>query len=196
MLTGTIALVTFATISNEAYVPKSTERSGFSQALDRYNGYMKKFILGISVGLVFLLYSHVLRGQHSEPVIAPASLSQKSSTATTTSPTTSPTTTPSTTPATPQYKDGNYTGSVQNAFYGNVQVSAIIQSGKLSAVNFLEYPNENPNSIYVNQQAIPYLKQEAIKAQSSKVSIVTGATFTSQAFIRSLSDALSQAQQG
>ena len=43
---------------------------------------------------------------------------------------------------------------------------------------------------------MPYLKQEAIKSQSSNVSLITGATFTSQAFNTSLSDALNQAKQG
>jgi uncharacterized protein with FMN-binding domain len=72
----------------------------------------------------------------------------------------------------------------------------VIQNGRITAVNFIQFPNENPNSIYVNQTAMPYLKQETIQAQSSKVSIVTGATLTSQAFIQSLANALSQAKQG
>jgi FMN-binding domain. len=41
---------------------------------------------------------------------------------------------------------------------------------------------------------MPKLKAEAIKAQSAKVNIVTGATNTSRAFINSLTNALSQAQ--
>ena len=111
----------------------------------------------------------------------------------------SSTTTPATSGTTPvaasTYKDGTYTGSVDNAFYGNVQVSTTIGGGKITAVNFLQYPDENPNSIYVNTTAIPFLKQEAIKAQSSNVSVVTGATLTSKAFMQSLANALSQAQQ-
>ena len=151
---------------------------------------MKKYFLGIAVGLIFVVYSTVLRHQHSEPVIAPASLSQNSST------TSIPSTTPSTSSTSPQFKDGTYTGWIENAYYGNVQVSAVIQNGVLTAVNFLQSPNDNPNSIYVNQAAMPYLKHEAIKAQSANVSIVTGATLTSQAFIQSLTNALNQAKQG
>jgi uncharacterized protein with FMN-binding domain len=97
--------------------------------------------------------------------------------------------------ASSQYKDGTYAGSVANAYYGNVQVQAVIKNGQITTVNFLQSPNENPNSIYVNQQAMPYLVQEAIQAQSSKVSAITGATFTSQAFMQSLANALSQATQ-
>jgi uncharacterized protein with FMN-binding domain len=151
---------------------------------------MKKYVLGIGIGIVFLVYSGILRHQHSEPVIAPASLSDNTTSNSSTS------NNPPITTTTVEYKDGTYDGSVTNAFYGNVQVSVTILSGKISAVNFLQSPNENPNSIYVNQAAMPYLKQEAIKAQSSNISIVTGATFTSQAFIGSLSNALNQAKQG
>ncbi|HUC87656.1 MAG TPA: FMN-binding protein [Candidatus Binatia bacterium] len=150
---------------------------------------MRKYVLGIAIIAIFLAYSTILRNQHSEPVVAPSSVSQNNS-----SSTNPPASTPTinTTPSS-QYKDGTYTGSVANAFYGNVQVQAVIQNGKITSVSFLQSPDENPNSIYVNQQATPYLKQEAIQAQSSKVSIVSGATFTSQAFIQSLANALSQA---
>lgn len=154
---------------------------------------MRKYFLGIVIGIIFLAYSVVLRHQHSEPVVAPSSLSQSNSSSA--SQTSSTDGSSSTTP-TPDYKDGTYTGSIANAYYGNVQVSATINGGKITAVNFLQYPDENPNSIYVNSSAIPYLKQEAIKAQSSKVSAVTGATFTSQAFVQSLANALNQARQG
>jgi uncharacterized protein with FMN-binding domain len=154
---------------------------------------MRKYFLGIVIAVVFVAYSTILRHQHSEPIMAPASLSQNNSTDPTS--TLAPTTANNTVAST-QYKDGTYTGSVDNAFYGNVQVSATIQSGKITAVNFLQYPDESPNSLYVNTSAIPYLKQEAIKAQSSNVNVVTGATYTSQAFVQSLSSALSQATQG
>ena len=92
------------------------------------------------------------------------------------------------------YKDGRYTGSTADAYYGYIQVLAVISGGKLTDVQFLQYPNDNPNSSYINSQAKPYLKQEAIQAQSANVNIVSGATDTSQAFIQSLSDALNRAR--
>ncbi len=91
------------------------------------------------------------------------------------------------------YKDGKYTGSVADAFYGNIQVRATIQGGKIVSVDFLQYPNDQPNSVAINQQAMPFLQQEAIKAQSAHVDGVSGATDTSQAFVQSLSAALSKA---
>lgn len=92
------------------------------------------------------------------------------------------------------YVDGSYTGSVADAYYGNVQVQAIISGGKISDVQFLQYPNTHSTSVYINSQAIPYLKQEAIQAQSANVDIVSGATDTSMAFQQSLAAALAQAK--
>jgi uncharacterized protein with FMN-binding domain len=93
-----------------------------------------------------------------------------------------------------QYKNGTYTGSVQDAFYGNIQVQATISNGKISNITFLQYPNDNHTSQYVNSIADPMLAQEAIQAQSAQVNIISGASASSQAFQASLADALSQAK--
>jgi uncharacterized protein with FMN-binding domain len=104
------------------------------------------------------------------------------------------TATNTTTPASSgQYKDGTYTGQVASAFYGNLQVAAVIQNGAIADVQFLQYPQDNGHSRQVSAKAIPILKQEAIAAQSAQVNIVSGATATSQAFQQSLADALAQA---
>ncbi|HVB20074.1 MAG TPA: FMN-binding protein [Candidatus Paceibacterota bacterium] len=93
-----------------------------------------------------------------------------------------------------QYVDGSYTGDSADAYYGTVQVQAIVTNGKLSDVQFLQYPNEHSYSQYVNSQAMPMLTQEAIQAQSANVSGVSGATETSMAFVQSLASALAQAK--
>ncbi len=107
------------------------------------------------------------------------------------SPTSNPTPSPS--PTTGQYRDGSYTGSVTDAFYGNIQVRAKISGGRLTDVTFLQYPNDRQTSIFINSQAMPLLKQEAIEAQNANVSGVSGASATSQAFVESLQTALDQA---
>lgn len=91
------------------------------------------------------------------------------------------------------YKDGTYTGSVADAYYGNIQVQVTISGGKMTDVQFLQYPNDNRTSIEVNAQAMPLLKSEALTAQSAQVDIISGASQTSQAFQQSLSSALQQA---
>lgn len=92
------------------------------------------------------------------------------------------------------YNDGTYTGSVADAYYGNIEVQAIIQNGKLADVTFLQYPNDRDTSRYINSQAMPLLKSEAIAAQSANVDIISGATDSSQAFQESLGVALTHAR--
>ena len=92
------------------------------------------------------------------------------------------------------YTDGTYTGPVTDAFYGNVQIRVTVSGGKITAVTFLQYPNDRSTSREINSQATPWLSQEAIQAQSANVDIVSGATDTSNAFIESLSAALTQAK--
>lgn len=96
--------------------------------------------------------------------------------------------------STPPYKNGTYTGSVADAFYGNIQVQAVILGGKISDVHFLQYPSDRTRSIAINTLAMPNLRQEAIQAQTANVNIVSGATDSSNAFSQSLSSALSQAK--
>jgi uncharacterized protein with FMN-binding domain len=93
-----------------------------------------------------------------------------------------------------QYKDGTYTGSRADAFFGEVQVEATIQGGKLADVQFLEYPSDRRTSVRINNVAVPRLRTEAITAQSAKVDIVSGATLTSRAFMQSLQTALNSAR--
>jgi len=91
------------------------------------------------------------------------------------------------------YRDGTYTGPAVDAYYGTVQVQAIIQNGKLTNVKFLQHPSDRSTSIEINTYAMPILIQEAIVAQNANVDIASGATFTSEAFQQSLASALTQA---
>jgi len=93
-----------------------------------------------------------------------------------------------------KYKDGTYAGSVEDVFYGNVEVRTTVTNGNVANIIFLQYPDHSDNSVKINERAMPILKSEAIKAQSADVDIVTGATQTSKGFIRSLGFALGQAK--
>jgi uncharacterized protein with FMN-binding domain len=92
------------------------------------------------------------------------------------------------------YNDGTYVGDSADAYYGNVQVQVVISGGKITDVQFLDHPQDRSRSVYINDQAMPYLTSEAIQAQSANVDAVSGASETSRAFIESLSSALSQAR--
>jgi len=45
-------------------------------------------------------------------------------------------------------------------------------------------------SLYIMQQALPQLRQQALQTHSGNVNLVSGATYTSQAFTQSLQEAL------
>lgn len=104
------------------------------------------------------------------------------------------TTTAANSTETVSYKDGEYTGPVTNAFFGNVQVKAVIKNGKLTDVVVLEAPNDRAMTIKITNDSMPKLKEEAIVAQSAKIDIISGATQTSEAYRDSLAAALAQAK--
>lgn len=93
-----------------------------------------------------------------------------------------------------QYKDGSYTGPEVDAFWGLVQIKAVIRNGKIADVTFLEYPSDRRTSQRINNVAMPYLKTEALQVQSANVDIISGATLTSEGFAESLQAALDSAK--
>lgn len=93
-----------------------------------------------------------------------------------------------------KYKDGTYVGDVADAYYGDMQVEVVVSSGKIASVNILKSPDGRSTSIRINDRALKILKQETIVAQSAKINSVSGASYSSPAYIESLSSALAQAK--
>ncbi len=158
---------------------------------------MKKLVVSIVVIGVFAIYCFM--HAHAAPIaVTPKTNGSDAPTATPsgTVATGTPPAGDATATSTPgaRYKDGSYTGSVADAQWGYIQVKAIIKNGKITDVQFLQYPNERERSVYINSIADPQLTSEAIQAQSAQVDYISGATDTSDAFVQSLSDALAQAQ--
>ena len=91
------------------------------------------------------------------------------------------------------YVDGTYTGSRADAHWGTVQVLAVITNGQLTDVQFAQYPDHRSRSRTINNRAMPILAREAIQSQHFDVDVVSGATDTSEAFVKSLKVALSKA---
>jgi len=161
---------------------------------------MKKFIVTTVVLGIFVLYGAYQRlgltpadAAGTTVDTTPSPSSGNSNTNSTTGPTVIPNSSGSSTTNTGIYKDGIYTGTPGDAYYGMVQVKTTIQNGRITDVQFLQYPNDRRTSQMINSQAMPMLKNEAIKAQSSKVNIISGATDTSLAFIQSLGSSLQAA---
>ena len=88
---------------------------------------------------------------------------------------------------------GTFTGSTQQTRFGPVQVEITISNGKITAARALQYPNNDFRSQSISQQAIPYLVQETLAAQSANIQGVGGASYTSQGWYDSLVSALAKA---
>lgn len=88
---------------------------------------------------------------------------------------------------------GTYTGASASTIYGPVQVQITLVGGKITNAIALTYPTSSFRDQQINQQAIPYLIQETLAAQSSNIQGVGGASYTSQGWYTSLVSALNKA---
>jgi uncharacterized protein with FMN-binding domain len=95
------------------------------------------------------------------------------------------------TPA-PVTGSGTVSGSTVNTRYGPVQVSVTIENGKLTAVTALQLPSGG-RSGEISNEVGPILSSQALSAQSANIDGVSGATFTSSAYAKSLQAALDAA---
>ena len=76
-------------------------------------------------------------------------------------------------------------GTAINTDKGTVQVQVAFEGDKISAVSMLQQPNHPQTTA-----AVPVLIEETLKAQSSKIDTVSGATITSDAYVQSLQAAI------
>ena len=83
-------------------------------------------------------------------------------------------------------------GPVVNTRFGPVQVEVVIADGQLTDVVALQLPSGR-RSGQISSYAEPVLREEALQAQSASIDIVSGATYTSDAYGQSLQAALDQA---
>ena len=95
---------------------------------------------------------------------------------------------------TPSSTSSTVTGDVASTQWGPVQVQLTLQSGKITDVSVLQYPNGNHRDAEINDYALPILIDETKQAQSAQIDMVSGATVTSDGYIRSLQSALDQAK--
>lgn len=83
------------------------------------------------------------------------------------------------------------TGTLIDTFYGPVQVQVTVTDGKITSVVAVELPTGG-RSGRIAQYAEPILRSEALAAQSANIDFVSGATYTSDGYQRSLQSALDQ----
>ena len=77
--------------------------------------------------------------------------------------------------------------------WGPVQVAIKVAGGKITAVDAIVYPQDNPRDVEINSYAVPTLNQEALAAQNATIDMVSGATVTSRGYLTSLQSALDAA---
>ncbi|GAA2792658.1 FMN-binding protein [Kitasatospora sp. CM 4170] len=85
------------------------------------------------------------------------------------------------------------TGDAVSTRYGPVQVKVTLDGTKITKVDVVQYPTHDHRDREINASAIPVLNEEALAAQSADVDVVSGATYTSDGYTRSLQSALDRA---
>jgi uncharacterized protein with FMN-binding domain len=105
-------------------------------------------------------------------------------------PTTAP---PTTAPPVAASAERTYDGQDIQYVYGDIVVNATLRGGRILNVSVPQNDAVDGRSQMINSYAVPILEQEAVAAQGVNINVVSGATFTSDAFAQSLQSALSQA---
>jgi uncharacterized protein with FMN-binding domain len=85
---------------------------------------------------------------------------------------------------------GTATGDAVDTQYGPAQVKVTVKAGKITAVQAVELQGGDPRSQAISAYAEPILRQEVLRAQSAAVDAVSGATYTSDSYLRSVQSAL------
>ena len=80
--------------------------------------------------------------------------------------------------------------------FGDVQVQVLISNGRITEIKALQMPFDRSRSAYISQVAGPMLRDEALRAQSARIDVISGATYTSDSYAQSLETALQQAHMG
>ena len=96
-------------------------------------------------------------------------------------------------PAGAHLEDGDYLSGTKQYEWGDLQVKISIHSGQITGVQMVRYPDHRTESLEISQMASPLLGSEVIKAQRSKVDVVSSATDTSYIFQDAVADAIKKA---
>ena len=133
----------------------------------------------------------------SAPTAAPLPAAGQAGNSTATAPLSAPATAvPATGSGGTALANGTVTGAVVETQFGMVQVQVTITGGKISDVTALQLPSDRQRSAQISGIVEPMLRGEALTAQSAQIDLISGATYTSDAYAQSLQSALDQAAHG
>lgn len=82
------------------------------------------------------------------------------------------------------------TGPVVNFGYGTIAVRVTVRGNSVIAASVRTLTTLEPTSQQISAQAIPVLRSEVLAAHSSNINGVSGATYTSEGYYKSLQGAL------
>ena len=85
------------------------------------------------------------------------------------------------------------TGTVADTQYGPMQVQLTLAGAKITKVTVLQRTDDGSESDEIDGSALPKLTSETLAAQSAQIDAVSGATYTSSGYIKSLQSALDKA---
>ncbi len=166
-------------------------------------------LVGTVVGLVLLLSykSHPLAGatvaaSGDQPKAGPSDDSSSQNDNLPPSPSAAPSQSPSGTaskkaappakPAAPATR--TITGDAVDTDYGTVQVRVTMTGSRITNIVNVQLPNDRPRSQEISSFAGPQLRSEALAAQSANIDAVSGASYTSAGYVKSLQSALDKAR--
>ncbi|GAA4328247.1 hypothetical protein GCM10023086_56760 [Streptomyces venetus] len=89
--------------------------------------------------------------------------------------------------------NGAVTGDAQQTQYGPVQVRLTMSGGKITQAEAVQAP-KGGRSDQITASSVPRLNQAAVAAQSAEIDAVSGATYTSAGYKKSLQSALDKAK--
>lgn len=97
------------------------------------------------------------------------------------------------TPAVPTYQPVAPTtvdGTAENYGYGVIQVAVTFANHRVASVSVAHFVAADAYSASLEQAVVPTLEAEVLHAQGLPIDVVTGATYTSEAYATSLQAAL------
>jgi uncharacterized protein with FMN-binding domain len=83
-------------------------------------------------------------------------------------------------------------GPVITTQFGDVQVRVVLTNGRITDVKPLQMPFDRQHSQEITQAVTPLLHDEVLQAQSARIDLFSGATYTSDAYQQSLQAALAK----
>jgi uncharacterized protein with FMN-binding domain len=75
-----------------------------------------------------------------------------------------------------------------------ISIRVTLTGGELTKVETVDLSGDNARTEAINNRAEPILREEALKAGSAEIDVVTGATYTSRSYKKSLQAAIDRAR--